>query len=314
MEMSTLDYIKAGLIIIVLIFGLFFALTATNILHCQSVGQTWCNVYWSMVGQPKILVVFGSDGMGNAEKLVSILQDRDVLGVRAQLQNIDFIRTTSYLKNYKMVIVTQARTMSSNQIKMFNEYAGTGILIWTGDAGASPIPGDKKLSDFNIESNDPWTRVTSDNEIIQFGRDTLSAEYIDNYCNYSTCNDYHKDFIGFLKGDPNSLITNGIPPKQEFRGDFSLVTLIDNTSTTLEITLDRDGVNVIGKNPNLKTANGTVFPFMIRSGAGKNVVYLATPIENLIDSKDPNYASTNSGNNLPTTIRKLYQDYFGLAK
>jgi len=314
MEMKTLDYVKAGLIIIVLIFGLVFALTATNIIHCQSIGQGWCKMYWSIVGQPKVLVVFGFDGIGNAEKLVSILSDKDVIGIRAQLQNIDYIRTSSYLKNYKMVIVTQAKTMSSDQIKIFNDYASTGILIWTGDAGTSSVPTDKKLSDYNIDNPDPWTRVTSNEEIIQFGKDTLSAQYIENYCNYVNCADYHKDFAGFLKADPNSTIANGIPNKQQFYGDFALVKLVNNTSTTMDISLDREGVNIIGKNPKDTKGLGTVFPFMIRSGVGKNVVYLATPIENLIDSKDPFYDTSNTGNNLPTTIRKLYQDYFGVAK
>jgi hypothetical protein len=315
MKMNTLDYVKTALIVIVLLFGLVFALTATNIMHCSSLGKTWCNAYWSMIGPPKVLIVFGNDGLGDAAKLSSILQDKEIFGVRAQMQNIDYIQTTDYLKNYKIVIVTQAKTMSSDKIKMFQDYAAMGFLIWTGDAGTLNAPGDKKPSDYNFKVNDPWTRVTNDEQLIQFGKDTLSAQYIDNYCNYVNCIDYYKDFVGFLVGNPNSDIANGIPKNLEFKGNFAMVTLINNTSlttkTTMDISLDRKGVNLIGKNPDQAKGLGSVLPIMIRSGVGKNTVYLASPIEYLIDAKDSIYGVTNTGNNIPATIEKLFDDYTG---
>jgi len=308
--MTTLDYVKSAIILIILIFGLIFTLTTTNIIHCQSVGQSWCKLYFSIVGRPRILVVYGSDGLGNVNKLMSILQNREILGLSVQNQNIDYISTTNYLEKFKMVIVTQARTMSSDQVKMFFDYATHGgILVWTGDAGVASYPDDKNPSDYNFPNAGPWIRIDSKNEIINFGK-LISAKYIDNFCNYTNCSSPTNGYVGHLKADPDSTITNGIPPNQELHGDFALVTLINNTSTFEDLELDTSS-NLIGKAPEDSKGLGHVFPIMIRSGIGKNIIYLASPIEYLVDSDNPAFASTNTGTNLPSTIRNMFEEYFG---
>jgi len=310
--MNTLDYIKSILIFLILIFGLVFTLTTTNIIHCNTIGNVWCDAYWSIVGQPRILVAYGSDGLGNAEKLLTILQDREVLGIRAQSQKLEYITTTSYLKNYKMIVVTQAKTISSDHMKMFYDYASQGgILVWTGDAGTSKMPSDKTTNDYNLGSKGPWVRVTKNQEIIDFGS-LISAEYVDNLCNYVNCSAVNS-VSGYFKPDPNSSIANGIPPRYQMFGDFAIVTPINNTSTYVDLYVDYQ-TNLISKNPSDKKGLGYIFPIIIRSQLGKNIVYIASPIENLIDSKETRFENSNTGTNIPTTIRKLFEDFFGTAK
>ncbi len=309
--MSAIDYIKAILIFLILIFGLVFTLTYTNIVHCQTVGQSWCDMYWYLVGAPRILVVFGSDGMGNADRLMSILADREILGIRTQPQLLDRITTTSYLEKYKMVIVTQAKTMSDNQIEMFYEYASHGgILVWTGDAGTSSYPEDKKLTDYNMKDAGPWTRINKNGDIIPFG-ELLSAEYLGNFCGYVNCASLGGDFVGYLKQDPDSTIAGGIAPNTPMYGDFALTTPINNSSTVVEVNIDY-GSNMISKDPKDKKGLGSFFPLMIRSQLGKNVIYIAAPIEYLTQSTDVAYTSGNTKTNIPTTIRKMFQEYFGI--
>jgi len=313
MEMSTLDYIKAALIFLILIFGLVFTLTYTNIVHCNTIGQSWCDIYWYLVGTPKILVVFGHDGLGNANRLMSVLADREILGIRTQPQLVDHIKTTTYLENYKMVIVTQAKTLSNDEIAMFHEYATHGgILVWTGDAGTSSYSNDKKLSDYNFTNSGPWTRINSKGKIIPFG-ELISAEYIDNFCGYVNCTSLSQDFVGYLKQDPNSIIAAGIPPKTAMYGDFALVNPINNTSTIIEINIDY-GTNMISKDPKDTKGIGSYFPLLIRSQLGKNVIYFSAPIEYIVQSPSDSDYNSKTKTNIPTTIRNLFQEYFGTAK
>lgn len=311
--MNTLEYIKAALIFLILIFGLVFTLTYTNIVRCNTIGQSWCDAYWYLVGSPRILVVYGHDGLGNADKLMNVLADRTILGIRTQHQIIDHIKTTSYLDKYKMVIVTQAKTISNDQMQIFYDYANhNGILVWTGDAGTNSYSEDKKLSDYNYKDAGPWTRVNKDGQIIPFG-ELISAEYIGNFCGYVNCSSLSKDFVGYLKQDPDSTIASGIPPNTPIYGDFALINPINNSSTFIEINIDY-GTNMIGKDPKDNKGLGSFFPLLIRSQIGKNVIYFSAPIEDLMQSpSDPNYDPKNK-THIPTTIRKLFQEYFGIAK
>jgi len=313
MEMSTLDYIKAALIFLILIFGLVFTLTYTNIVRCSTIGQSWCDMYWYLVGQPKILVAYGHDGLGNAEKLMAVLADREILGIRTQPQVIDHIKTTSYLEKYKMVIVTQAKTMSTEEIEMFHQYASKGgILVWTGDAGTKSYQEDRKLSDYNIKDTNPWTRVNKNDQIIPFG-ELLSAEYIDNFCGFVNCTTLNQEFVGYLKQDPDSTIATGIAPNTAMYGDFAIVTPINNTSTFIEVNIDY-GTNMISKDPKDKKGLGNFFPLIIRSQLGKNVIYISAPIEYIIHSPSDNTIDPKRTTNIPTTIRNLFKEYFGTAK
>ncbi|PIU22370.1 MAG: hypothetical protein COT14_01550 [Candidatus Diapherotrites archaeon CG08_land_8_20_14_0_20_30_16] len=314
-KMSYLDYIKAILIILILVFGLLFALTATKVVHCKTIGQFWCNVYWDLVESPRVLIVFGGDGLGNAEKLLTILQNRDIISLKTttQVQNLAYVPTTSYLDKYNMVIVTQAKSMSSDQLLMFYEYAIKGnILVWTGDAGTSSMPNDKKLSDYNIENTNVWTRVNSDEKVVPFG-ELISAEYIDNFCNLVNCGSINTDFVGELLPDPDSPIAGGIKPRTSYlSGDFAIVKQINNSSTVVDLSVDYQS-NLITKSKSDTKGLGNVFPIMIRSGLGKNIVYVAVPLEYLVDVNAPDHKfdASNTGMQYPGTIRRLFLEYFG---
>ncbi len=312
MKFDKFDIIKSIAILLILGFTLLFVLTYSNIVPCKSVGKVWCSAYWGIVGNPKIAIVAGNDGLGNANKLMYIFQDRTKFNLRPKLFDISNIRTTSYLKNYDLVIVTQAKTLSSEQMHMFYSYASQGgILIWTGDAGTSLMPSDKKPEDYNnVPLDQPWIRITDDEKVIFFNQ-LLSVNYINNFCSVVNCKS-NKDFIGNFIMDPNSKIAEGIPPTAQFYGNFAMVDIIDNTFTTMDLSIENTA-HTIGKD---YKDYGTKFPLIVRSGVGKNVVYLATPIEYMIDVNatnefNSNFEESNTSMYLPTIVRKIIEDRLG---
>lgn len=314
--MEKLDYItiiKSAIITIILVFILIFTLTYTHIVPCKSIGKTWCDVYYGIVGPPKILVVYGNDGLGNAEKLDAILNNKALFQIHPQLKHVDTILTLSYLKNYDLVIVTQAKTLSNNQIQIFYDYVNStnGVLIWTGDAGTNYLPTEKKASDFKDLNlpNHPWVRVVEDNKILDF-RTTLSAEYLGNFCSLVTCSNDLKGYVGnikFLQTEENSF-ASGIAPGTNFSGDFGVVTFIYNTSAKVDLAVDYG--TVITTNDNKKI--NSILPLIIRGQIGKKVVYSAMPLEYYIDM--PGFEAHNTGMNLPLTTRYLLEEYLGYIK
>ncbi len=312
--MEKFDYItviKSAIITIILVFVLIFALTYTHIVPCKSIGKSWCDVYYGIVGAPKILVVFGSDGLGNVEKLEAILNDKALFQIHPQLKHVDTILTLSYLKNYDMVIVTQAKTLSNKQIQIFYDYVNStnGVLIWTGDSGTNLAPNEKKASEFKDLNlpNHPWVRVVEDNKILDF-RIILSAEYINNYCTIVNCNNDLKGYVGdFIQTEEGSFAA-GIKPGTNFSGDFAVVTYIYNTSSKIDLSVDAQ--------TNLQNTDNTkinkIIPLIIRGQIGRKVVYSAMPLEYYIDV--PGFEQSNTGMNLPLTTRYLFEEYLGYIK
>ncbi len=309
--METLDYVKNTIIIIVLAFALLFVLTMTHIVPCSSVSFAWCDAYWSIMGPPKVMIAFTGEGLGNAVKLQELLANHDVVGVKTQLQNIEYLKATTQLKPYDMIIVTQAKTLTADQMNIFYDYANLGnILVWTGDAGTSIPPGEKRPIDYNYQETSVWVRVNSEGILVPLNT-LISAEYIDNYCNIVNCSTQNKDFVGNFVVDSYSDLTAGINPKQvQLYGNTAIVQLINNTSTKMDLAFDFSS-NMMSKSNTKIPVGQKVFPIFIRTGIGGNVFYSATPLENLLDIQKQEYEAINTGMQLPTTIRNIYKFYFG---
>lgn len=311
-KMDYITFLKSAIITIILVFVLVFTLTYTHIVPCKSIGKTWCDIYYGIVGTPKILIVFGNDGLGNAQKLESILNNKELFQIHPQIKHVDTILTLSYLKNYDMVIVTQAKTLSNNQIQVFYDYVNStnGVLVWTGDAGTKYMPDDKKPSDLNADfKNHPWVRVVEGNKILNFST-LLSAEYIDNFCNLINCTNDLKGHVGgitFLQTEENSF-TSGIKPGTNFSGDFGVVTFIYNTSSKVDLAVNYGAPISTADNKKINP----ILPLIIRSQIGKKVVYSAMPLEYYIDM--PGFEQSNTGMNLPLTTRYLLEEYLGYIK
>lgn len=309
--METIGYVKNAIIIIVLAFCLLFVLTMTHLVPCSSVSFAWCDTYWSIMGPPKVMIAYTGEGLGNAIKLQELLGDHDVVGVKAQLQNIEYIKATTQLKPYDMVIVTQAKTLTADQMNIFYDYANLGnILIWTGDAGTAIPPGEKRPSDYNYNENSVWVRVNSEGILVPLNT-LISAEYADNYCNIVNCSTQNKDYVGDFVVDSYSDLTAGINPKaSQLYGNTAIVQLINNTSTKMDLSFDFSS-NMISKSGSKIPVGQKVFPIFIRTGLGGNVFYSAVPLENLLDIPKPQFEAVNTGMQLPTTIRNIYKFYFG---
>ena len=138
------------------------------------------------------------------------------------MRNVDSIFTLSFLKNFDMVIVTQAKTLSNNQIQLFYDYVNStnGVLIWTGDAGTNYMPDDKKVSNFKDLNlpNHPWVRVVEENKILDL-RTMLSAEYVGNFCSLVNCSNDLKDMLEILHSyiQKKNLLLQVLHQEQIFR-------------------------------------------------------------------------------------------------
>jgi hypothetical protein len=104
----------------------------------------WCDAYYLVVrgGAPRVMIVYGPDGMGDPELLRAELANPQHAGVQAALERLDSVNLDN-IKRYDLVIVEHARQISTGKLRMFMEYVNAGgRLVWTGDAGTVLAPGD----------------------------------------------------------------------------------------------------------------------------------------------------------------------------
>jgi len=314
-------------ILALLLGGLLFAALYIGVVKCGVVPGL-CDVYFFILrftegGTPKVLIVHGNEGLGNGELLERLIEDHDVLGIPVDRQQLSLV-SAGNLRDYDLVIVTQAKTISTNKLRIFLDYADYGgRLVWTGDAGTAFERGDTPLYEHeregkptcedilrvdphaDLEGTDcvyeadakiinPWARVDDENRMINFDK-LIGVQYITKFCDIRTCDD--DPYIGELAAEPGAdhALISGIRPNLAFYGDFAVVQDADGAFAKRILSVEYIGyipVDIDGD------GNSRILPMIVVSGLGERVVYYAAPLEN--------FMTPNSRLQSPTIIENMY--------
>ncbi|MDO8624614.1 MAG: hypothetical protein Q7R47_00920 [Candidatus Diapherotrites archaeon] len=276
-----------------LVLGLLGLLTWTGVMRCGAI-PGWCDAYYMVVrgGPPRVLIVYGLEGMGDPELLRAELASPQHVGVQAAMERLDSVNLDN-IKRYDLVIVEHARTISTGKLKMFMEYATSGgRLVWTGDAGSVLAPGDTPLLagedpslDINAQAGDPdaqvvlnpWRRKEG-TRIIAFD-EFLSVRYLTSYCDIKDCF-VSRPWQGLLRTTEGSehRLVYGLRQGLVLRGDFAVVQSIDSVPSTRVLTLDWESDLITKTGVNI----GRVFPIIQTGGVGERVAYYAVPPEQFV--------------------------------
>lgn len=301
-------------ILLVLLGILLGLLTWTGVMQCNTV-PGWCNVYWGILGKPKVLIVYGDSGLGNPIggcddkgcSLQEMLANPKLLGVHAQTLHIDRVNTGN-LTPYHLVIVERAKKIPTKTLRAFIDYYNAGgRIVWTGDAGTElgesyvdgkPVKdeylymgdrsdlnkhGDLKQEDANIVIG-PWARKDGD-LMVSFDQ-LLSLNYAGTFCELNTCLEERPIHVGNLEPEPSRdhPLIRGMAVELQlwvFKGqDFAIVQTIPGGITTEVLTLDM-GSNLTVNDPtnSKKTDYGRTNPMIVTSGVGGRVIYYSMPPE-----------------------------------
>lgn len=285
------------LILVVLILGLLFVATKFGLMQCSAV-PLWCDIYYAIEGHPRVLVVYGTDGLGDPDLL------RDGLNRYSQVyaENLPLSAVGSEnLKEFALVIVDHAKTMRTDQIIAFQKYVdGGGRLIWMGDAGTA-APEDEEFwykddADTNAahEIEGAWVRKDKDGYKIDFGANYLSAEYIGNYCELSGVDcETSQPYAGtmWISSDP---LTQGLKRDLTIERNFAVVKSIEGGMGTKLVA----GINLDAAIKKDEKNYGTDFPLIIKTGVGGRVAYYAIPPEAYLDKE--------KGEIRPSILQNMY--------
>ncbi|MDD3159784.1 MAG: hypothetical protein PHQ98_02345 [Candidatus ainarchaeum sp.] len=272
-----------GIIILALIF--LIVITWTGYLKCGTIPY-WCDVYDVAMGPPKVLIVYGDTGLGDAEQLKEFLSSPKYVGKsNIYARHIDGL-SIGTLSEYTLVIVTSAKLMSYSQIEMFIEYINKGgRLVWTGDAGTE-IPIDEKapINNFFKDSNsdfNPWIRIKEDNqsfEKLDLSK-LLGLSYFANYCELKKCSTYGQ--VGILEKETKHILVDGVSERLDLRigekHDLAIVKQNYNGTNNQILTLNFGST--------LNTDQGQInkkVPFLTTSGPAQKVIYYSMPLEYLM--------------------------------
>ena len=293
MEFKTFDVALKAVGIIVLVAVVLFILTWSGIVKCGSIPY-WCDVYDSVIGPPRVLIVYGAEGLGDPEALKLVMQDPVTVGAKAvDLSDIDRV-SLGNLRGYKLVIVEHAKQMNAEQLEMFMDYVNKygGRLIWVGDAGTvRPEEEEDVLLDINapVSSNNPWSRYkeTETEYIPVLFDEFLGLRFVGNYCDLKKCQDITSpgNLVPESTGD-HPLIYGSTPVlkfKVETGRDFSVVKQIPNAANST-IVMNVDFGSVLNTDTE-KIGRNT--PVIATSGLGERVAYYAYPPEYFV--QDNNY-------------------------
>lgn len=274
--LKDLYHVGVAVGMVLLILGL---VTWSGLITCREI-PGWCDVYYTIKGQPKTLVVFGNDGLGNPDLLIQQLRGPNVRAANISRQELAFI-SAGNLRQFDLVIVTRARTMSTDKMKAFMEYVDSGgRLVWTGDAGVGLTSADQYLYADDVDQNalheiiSPWARKDIDaQEQVRFDQ-YISADYFGNWCEVRDCN--LEDQVGQMvpeSGADHRLIF-GIANNLRLYGDFALVK-DKGIGSTIVLSVDTQSIVRDLEDEEL----GRVFPLIITSGIGEKIAYYAVPPE-----------------------------------
>ncbi len=277
--------------IVILIFILLFILVYVGLVKCSSLPGlcfAYNSVMYFIKGNPKILLVYGDDGLGNPALLRQLLSNPQYGGNVPDMMHISEI-SPGVLSKYSVVIVEKAKTISTDKIIAFINYVDLGgRLIWIGDAGTSLAP-DDVVPDSNtlygIDPNkkpNPWIRVKN-NTLYSFDN-VLNVVYLGNYCDMFICKNQPVR-IGYLEPEPSRShpLIKGMATRQDFylasNKNFAIVRTYSGKFTNQVLSID------FGSPLTSKTGQkiDRIIPLAVFSGVGERVLYLAIPPEYLVD-------------------------------
>ncbi len=117
----------------VLVLVLLFILTQFGFIRCCDV-PGFCTVYYAVKGQPKMLILYGNNGIGDPEALANFMKTE--MGVYPHMLETSLFSDADALKQYDMVVVDRAKKLSTKQLLALRSYVQQGgTLVWIGDAG-----------------------------------------------------------------------------------------------------------------------------------------------------------------------------------
>lgn len=287
-----LYHIAIMIILILILLGVI-----SWIFGCETVGNfipSWCDLYWDIMrwgsgGEPLVLIVYGDGGLGDHQLLYDSMSDPNHLRVRPNMIHLDRI-TIGTLKQYDLVIVEEAREISTDKLETFLDYIEQGgRLVWTGDAGTELAPGDEYLyhDEVHEDSNKhevlgPWQRKHN-NKIVAFS-EFIGVEYIGNYCDFKDCDEDEAPWIGMFDAqNRNHELVYGVAEGLKMYGDFSIVDIADNAYTVRVLDVDFMSDLVTDDGRNL----GRVFPVIVTTGLGERVAYYSIPPEMFLSKEMP---------------------------
>ncbi|MBI2597746.1 MAG: hypothetical protein HYW50_00960 [Candidatus Diapherotrites archaeon] len=233
-------------ILLLLIFALWFSVSW--FFGCKAAPVPFgCDLFWGIfrfpeAGKAKVLIVYGDGGLGNHRLLEETLSNPVFFVARPESQHIDRV-TLGNLRNYDLVIVEEARQMSSEELKMFIDFAALGgRLVWTGDAGTVLKKGDKLLLEYERPngSNEnsvlsPWARKIG-NQVVAFD-ELISVNFLGNFCELKTCPQVPQ--IGTLVApDRGHDLVKAIRPNLKMFGNFAVVETRKNSYSKIVLSVD----------------------------------------------------------------------------
>jgi hypothetical protein len=269
--------IVVALVLVVVLLGL---LTWTGIVRCSMI-PGWCEVYYSVLGQPRVLIAHCGNGMGDPEDFRLELGNPAGPNIRARVGDLRNLSAEN-LKEYQLIVVEHCRRMSTKSMKDLLSYADAGgKMVWTGDAGAELGPGDEFLyedelkEDANHSIIGPWARK-SEGYVVNL-ENYLSVSYKGTYCGVTGC-DPDTQFISgqLIPVDNDHPLIYGMQSGIAFKGDFAVVAEKGGVGTKRVLNIDTD-TGIVAGGQNL----GQVLPFIVTSGVGERIAYYAFPPEHL---------------------------------
>ncbi len=276
---SSKVWIGRGVFLLFLLIVTLYVLIWTGNMRCSN-APFMCEIYWGtqtiVTGrtQPSILILSDpaeNSGLGNAEVLLSLLNDRTISNVRAQSANINYL-SSDQLKNVSLIIVTEAKTISTTNLLTFMTYVNQGgRLIWIGDAGTQKTEYDQEYTNPVTGITKAWERVTEDEMLIRFNA-FLGVDYVGNFCDMKDCSPQVSN--GKLVADSDHRLTRGLKPNLMVYEDYSIVRLTEPNPTPLKVDFGSSMIDNNAKN------HGQIFPVIITSNSNR-VAYYAIPPEYL---------------------------------
>ncbi len=270
--------------LVVLVVITLYVLIWTGNMRCSK-APFMCDIYWGsqtiITGrtQPSILVLSGETGLGDSELLVDLLNDRSISNVRAQFGNINYL-SSDQLKNVSLIIVTQAKEISTTNLQTFITYVNQGgRLIWIGDAGTEKTEHDSYHENPVTGNTNGWERLIDEETLLRFNA-FLGVDYVANFCDIKDC--VGETSKGKLVADTDNRLTRGLKPNLLVYDDYSIVKLLEPNPTPLKIDFGSGLIDNNSKN------HGDIFPAIVTSNSNR-VAYYAIPPEYLNKRENEKY-------------------------
>lgn len=190
--MERAELIKNGVhvaIFIGLVFALLFLLVNFGYLRpCDIPG--FSGIYFAIKGEPRVALVYGEDGTGDAKSLAALLASES--RVFPTKIPVDLITDSAVIDPYHVVIVEHARTMSTQTLRAFQQYVQKGgRLVWIGDAGTGLGENDNVCEPVKIKYT-PSVYYVNESAPVAAGctqtSDCYPAQGYSVACTHGTCN------------------------------------------------------------------------------------------------------------------------------